>query len=368
MSELYAKNRLFFLILILAAAGFITWYFREIIICIILAGVVSIIGYPLVEFFDRMKIGRFRFPHALSVVLTLLILLVLFSAILGFFIPLVIHEASVISSIDGKKLMEYYAKEIHWMEFHMTQLGILKPGATLETLLKTNLSKVLDLGVFTNIVSQIISFTGTFFFNAFTILFLSFFFLFDNRLLPRFILLLVAEKYSEKTRNVMHKSKALLSRYFIGLILNVLVMILSYMIALSIVGAEGAIVIAFFAGLINIVPYIGPIIGVIMGIVLGMTGMVAHGMYAGIWTMALKIGIAMTLVILLDNFFYGPFIQGRSVKAHPVEIFLVIIAAGSIGGIPTMIIAVPSYAFLRIIAGEFLSQFRLVQSFTKRED
>ena len=67
----------------------------------------------------------------------------------------------------------------------------------------------------------------------------------------------------------------------------------------------------------------------------------------------------MVVVILIDNIVYGPLIQGRSLKVHPVEIFLVIIAAGSIGGIPAMIMAVPSYAFLRIIGEEFFSQFRI---------
>jgi len=367
MSELYAKNKLFFLIVILAVIGFLAWYFLEIIFFIVVAGVVSIIGYPLVEFFDRLRIGKIKCPHVLSTILTLLILIIFFFGLLSFFIPLVIREASVISSIDGKKLVTYYGKEIRWLEYNMTQLGILTKGATIETLVKVNISKILDFGIFTNIISRVLTFTGTFFFNAFAILFLSFFFLFDNKMLPRFILMLVSEKYAEKTQNVMSKSKKLLSRYFIGLILNVLVMMISYAIALTIVGAKGALVIAFFGGIVNIIPYIGPIIAIIMGILLGVTGMVSIGIYGAIGSMVIKILVAMIIVILLDNFVYGPLIQGRSMKVHPVEIFLVIIAAGSIGGIPTMIIAVPSYAFLRIVAVEFLSQFRIVQSFTKRE-
>jgi len=367
MSELYAKNKLFFLIVILAVIGFMSWYFLEIIFFIIVAGVVSIIGYPLVEFFDRIRIGKYKCPHTLSSILTLLIIIIFFFGLLSFFIPLVIREASIISAIDGKQLVAYYGKEIRWLEYNMTQLGILTKGATIETLVKVNISKILDFGIFTNIISRVLSFTGTFFFNAFAILFLSFFFLFDNKMLPRFILMLVSDKYAEKTQNVMSKSKKLLSRYFIGLILNVLVMMISYAIALTIVGAKGALVIAFFGGIVNIIPYIGPIIAIIMGILLGVTGMVSIGIYGAIGSMVIKILVAMVIVILLDNFVYGPLIQGRSMKVHPVEIFLVIIAAGSIGGIPTMIIAVPSYAFLRIVAVEFLSQFRIVQSFTKRE-
>ena len=140
MSELYARNRLFFLILILGIIGFLAWYFLEIIVFIIVAGIISIIGYPLVEFFEKIRIGKFKFPHILSVILTLLLIIIFFFGLLSFFIPLVIREASVISNIDGKKLVEFYGKEIRWLEYNMTQLGILNKNTTIVTLIKENIS------------------------------------------------------------------------------------------------------------------------------------------------------------------------------------------------------------------------------------
>jgi len=363
MKELYNRYKLFFIILIVAFIAFLTWYFSEIIICIIVAGVISIMGYPLVEILDKIHIRKIKMPHALSVVITLIIFITLLLGLLSFFIPLVVKEAAMISTIDWQQLMQYYDKEIHWVENNLTQFGIINKNATIETIIKENVSKILDFGLFSNIISKVISFTGSFFFNVFTILFLSFFFLNDVTMLPRFILLLIPEKFSEQSKNVMLKSKALLSRYFLGLIVNVLVMIVSYAIALSIAGVKGALVIAFFGGIINIVPYIGPFIAVITGVVLGVTGVVSMGFYGAIGSMAMSVIIAMVIVIILDNFLYGPLIQGKSLKAHPVEIFLVIIAAASIGGIPAMIVAVPGYAFLRILAVEFLSQVRLVKRF-----
>jgi predicted PurR-regulated permease PerM len=44
-----------------------------------------------------------------------------------------------------------------------------------------------------------------------------------------------------------------------------------------------------------------------------------------------------------------------------VEIFIVVIAAASFGGIVGMIVAVPAYGFVKIIAREFLSNFRIVR-------
>ncbi len=366
MSELYQRYKLFFLILIFTAIGFLAWYFSEIIIIIIIAGVISIIGNPLVETLDKIKIGKFRFPHALSVAVTLILILTIFFGLFSFFIPLVVQEASMISSIDGNKLIAYYQSEIDWLEKALVNFGILTKNATIETILKDNIINLLSFGVFSNILSSVISFTGKFFFNLFSTLFLSYFFLYDIKMLPRVLLLLIPEKYGVQSKNVMKKSKTLLSRYFIGLIINVLAMIASYAIVLTIAGVRGALVIAFFGGIINIIPYIGPVIAVITGIILGVTGVIGAGLYGAILAMAIKILLSMTLVILIDNAVYAPLIQGKSVRAHPVEIFLVIIAAGSIGGIPAMITAVPGYAFLRIVASEFLSNFRLVRKMTEK--
>jgi len=366
MSELYQRYKLFFLILIVVTVGFLIWCFSSIIILIVIAGIISIIGCPLVDRLDKIKIRKFRFPHALSVAVTLILIITLILGLLSFFIPLVVQEATMISTIEGNKLFTYYQTEITWLEESLIRFGLISRYTTVETILKDNIVGMLNIGIFSNILGSLITFTGKFFFDVFSILFLSFFFLYDATMLPRVLLLLIPEKYGEQTKNVMHKSKTLLSRYFIGLIINILVMIASYALVLSIIGVRGALVIAFFGGIVNIIPYIGPIIAVITGILIGVTGVISAGLYGAIASIAIKILLAMLLVIILDNIVYAPLIQGKSVKAHPVEIFLVIISAGSIGGIPAMIVAVPGYAFLRILASEFLSNFRFVRKMTEK--
>ena len=104
--------------------------------------------------------------------------------------------------------------------------------------------------------------------------------------------------------------------------IDLILMIASYSISLSIVGVKGALVIAFVAGIVNIIPYIGPLIAVVTGIVLGVTGVVSDGYYGAIGSTMLGVLIAMSVVILLDNILYSPIIQGKSLKVHPVEIFL----------------------------------------------
>ena len=133
---------------------------------------------------------------------------------------------------------------------------------------------------------------------------------------------------------------------------------------LMIVGVKGAFPIGFFAGFMNIIPYIGYAIATVLGIVLGVTGVISTGAYAAIAPIVIKILAVFIIANIIDNSFLQPFFFGKSVKASPVEIFLVIIAAGFIGGVLSMIIAVPAYTFIRIVAREFFSGFRVVKKFT----
>jgi len=79
----------------------------------------------------------------------------------------------------------------------------------------------------------------------------------------------------------------------------------------------------------------------------------------------IKISGTLIIINLLDAFFFQPTIYANVVKAHPLEIFLVILLAGSLAGIPGMILAIPTYTVLRIIAKEFLNKYPVVKRVTK---
>jgi predicted PurR-regulated permease PerM len=295
-----------------------------------------------------------------------MVIFAVFIAFFSFFIPLSVKEVSLISRIDTKALLEHYQVHINYLQDLLLKYGILPENTTLGGFIGEKLKSLLSVATFSNMLGNIVTFTGGFFFALFSVLFLSYFFLYDENLFLNILLAIVPEKYSEQTRNVTVKSKTLLSRYFLGLAADVVVMIISYIIGLTIIGVKGAFVIGIFGGIVNIIPYIGPILATITGILLGVTSAVAAGDYASLLPLVIKIVSVFIIVILLDNVLYQPFIYGKSVSAHPVEIFIVIIAAATIGGILGMIIAVPVYTLLRIIAKEFLSQFRLVQKMTHK--
>ena len=132
------------------------------------------------------------------------------------------------------------------------------------------------------------------------------------------------------------------------------------------VGFRHGVVIGLVAAVLNIIPYLGPWIGAAIGVVLG----VASHLYLDFSTELLPlIGYMVavfTVVQITDNAIFQPVIFGTSVKAHPLEIFIVIIVAASLAGVVGMILAIPAYTVLRVFAKEFFNNFRVIQKLTEK--
>ena len=129
------------------------------------------------------------------------------------------------------------------------------------------------------------------------------------------------------------------------------------------IGVTYALGIAFIAGILNIIPYVGPIIGEAIGVLLCMvlkygTGV---GLDVNIWVFALIVLAIMLGVQLIDNFVLQSIIYSTSIQATPLEIFIVMLITGHIGGILGMLAAIPAYTVIRVIAGRFFYDKKFVQ-------
>ena len=131
-------------------------------------------------------------------------------------------------------------------------------------------------------------------------------------------------------------------------------------------GFRRGLVIGLIAAILNIIPYLGPWIGAVLGVILG----VATHLDMDFATQLLPLIGYMILVFaitqLTDNLVFQPVIFGTSVYAHPIEIFIVIMMAGSLAGIVGMILAIPTYTVVRVFAKEFFNNFRVVQKLTEK--
>jgi predicted PurR-regulated permease PerM len=178
-------------------------------------------------------------------------------------------------------------------------------------------------------------------------------------------LALVNDKLSSRVEKSIEKTKSLLSRYFLGLLLQISILMIVYSIVLAVFNVENAFIIAFLCALLNLIPYLGPIIGGVLMLLLTMSSFIGADFSTVILPKTTYVMIGFIAGQFIDNFFSQPFIFSNSVKSHPLEIFIVILASGTLLGPVGMIIAIPLYTTIKVIAQEFLSENKIVKSLTK---
>ena len=361
-------NRFFNLIITLLGIGvivFLFWRFSGVISFILISAVLSFIGHPLVHLLDRISFSRFRMPHVLSTVITLLVLILVIALFFYFFIPLVMNQLDVLANIDFVQLQEKLAKPLSRVQDILVGLKILSPDENLVSLIGSQFQSILSFKSVSHVFSDIMSLTSTILIGVFSIIFMTFFFLKDDHLFYDGIMIMIPSKYKDQTSKSLTSIRELLSRYFIGLMVEMIFMITMLSLGLTILGIKNTLLIAFLGGLLNVIPYLGPFIAGLLGVLIAVSTSVNLGDYNALLTIALKVAGTFAVVKGIDDMVLQPWIYSRSVRAHPLEIFIVILLAGSLAGVVGMILAIPAYTVLRIVAKQFLSHFEVVQNITK---
>jgi predicted PurR-regulated permease PerM len=356
---------------IVAILAIVLWYFKHIVAYILISAVLSLIGRPLVDFLNKVKIREFHFPKALSAAITLILLWTLFISFFRVFVPLIVGQAEELSTIDVQAVIISLEGPLQKLEDYFRKLNLETGGTTsLKEFVSAKLLSLLNLTLLTNIISSTASFLGNTFIAFFATSFITFFFLKDERLFVNGVILLVPTKYEEGVHHVLSSIKRLLMRYFIGILCQITGIIILITTGLSIVGLEfhTALVIALMIGLLNVIPYLGPYMGGFLGILLGIANNLDMEFYSQMLPMIGYMLIVFVSVQVVDNTLFQPLIYGTSVMAHPLEIFLVILIAASLAGIIGMILAIPTYTVLRVIAKEFFNRFKVVKKLTEKFD
>ena len=351
--------------------AFILWYFSAIITYILVAAVLSLIGRPLADLLNRIRIKKFQFPKAASALITLFVIWLLIFTFFRVFIPLIAKEAQTLSQIDVQSISKQLEQPLEKINGVLSDynIGGILAGQSLEDFVAKKIESVLDFSNLTRLFSSVASFLGNIFIAFFSISFITFFFLKDDRLFVRGIMTFVPPSKEENMHHILSSIKYLLMRYFIGILIQITCIIgLNTLGHTFIAGVNfsHALLIGLFAGVFNVIPYIGPILGTALGLTIGLATHLHLEFYTGLLPLlAYMLGVFI-LVQLIDNVVFQPVIYSSSVKAHPLEIFLVILAAGYMGGIVGMILAIPSYTVLRVIAKEFFTRYKWVQKITER--
>ena len=330
---------------------------KTLIIYMIIAGIISLIGRPI----NHLLINRIKIKPVLATTISILILLSFLISLFSLFVPLLIRQGENLSLLDVDLLKENIETLVNEISIYFQ----LDNSFWQQQISVDNLFQNVNLGIIPEFLNQTLELLGGFTIGVFSVVFILFFFLKDTYLQQKLILVLVSDKLTDRVEKSINKIKSLLSRYFLGLLFQITILLIIYSIDLAIFNVENAFIIAFLCALLNLIPYLGPIIGAILMTLLTMSSFIGADFSEIILPKTIYVMIGFLIGQLVDNFFSQPFIFSSSVKSHPLEIFIVILASGIMLGPVGMIVGIPIYTSLKVIAQEFLPDNKIVKSLTK---
>lgn len=328
-----------------------------VLIYILIAAVVSLIGRPVVRFLRN----TLKFNQNLAAVSTMALLMAVLGVLIALVIPLLAQQGENLSLLDLKALRA--SGENLYRE--MSQYFGIENAVLLQNFNEGEVLSSLSLDQVPAFFNTVFGVLGNFSAGLFSVIFISFFFLKDSVLFENGILMFIPAAEQSKTKEAFFRIKELLSRYFLGLLFQILILFVIYSTVLAIFSVPNAMVIAFLCALLNLIPYVGPIVGGLLMMFLTMSSQLGASFNEVILPKTTYVMIGFIMGQLVDNFLSQPLIFSKSVKSHPLEIFLIILCGGLLMGVTGMVVAIPLYTAIKVVLKVFFKENSQVKSWTK---
>jgi predicted PurR-regulated permease PerM len=345
-------------ILVVCIVLYFLYEIQTVIVYLCVSLILCLIANPLVQFLKN----KLKFSNSLAASITLILFILLLIGFVLLFVPLIISQANNLSLLDTDNLQRQFIETERSIEtyFNIQHLDLN------DVLKKSEITSTLDFSYFTGFINSIMGFMADMGMGLVSVFFITFFFIKDQESFKATARRILPDNNEDKILNSITKINHLLTRYFIGLLLQLTVVFILYLIVLMIFGNKNAFVIAFLCAILNIIPYIGPIIGTILAGILTMISLIGSDFQSEILPTTIYVIIGFLIVQAIDNNISQPIISSKSVNSHPLEIFLITLISGITFGIVGMIIAIPVFTMLKVILKEFFPENKIVSVLTER--
>lgn len=330
---------------IMATVLFFVYFFQQIsnlLFPFITAFIIAILFSPLVDFAERKRI-----PRTLAVIILFLVLFVVIGGVLTFIIPQIIDQTVLM----GDKLAnlpdpyEYISEKTTLLQGYLDDPRIAPYVApVIEMLLEKG--KELFAGILEGLIDVLASakvlVSGLL--NIILIPVISFYLLRDLPKIKKFVKGAIPPAHLDWVVELYRDIDRVIGGYLRGQS-TVVVMEATFMsVALTAIGIENALLLGIFAGLCNIIPYVGYVLALVPVIVVGLLSPE---------NALLKTGLAVGVFVVIqfiDGNIIAPRILGKQVGVHPVMVMIGILAGAKFFGILGVILAVPTMGVVRILA------------------
>ena len=338
------------------------WFFRSVLAYILIAVVVSLIAKPMMGGLQKISIRGKKAPNWLLAALSLTLVTGTILTLITLVVPLVSGIVKDVSVANLEATVKSIATPLADLNVFLREnFPRLGSDFRLEIAIGQEVQKLLNVSAFSSIIGSAASIITNVAVGIFSVMFIAFFFIKDNGLFTQIVCALVPDKHEETTEKALDDIEHLLSRYFIGVIIEIIGVALVNFLGLWLIarlGVNAALGIAFLTGILNVIPYVGPLMGIVMGTILGL--MIAPAGMA-FWALTAILIAVLFFTQLVDNFLYQPLIYSTSIKSKPLEIFIVLLIVGHIGGPLAMIVAIPVYTVFRVVAFRFFRRYKAIR-------
>lgn len=331
-----------FISLTLTNLGQTLHHFSKVIWPLVIAAILGFVLRPLIKYSEK----HLKLSPTLSILLIYFILLIVITTFLFFTIPILVEQSITLI----KSIPKLYANIFAYFEFKfptiaeglkekISHLALFKdPNLLLETFY-AYVPKVLEVGV--NIISFFAWVTALAVIPIYLFYILSKKSSFIERIEEE--LSFMKPSWRDDVIFLINQYIQILEAFFRGQLLIALIMAALYAIGLSLIGLQFALLLGFFIGLLNVVPYLGIIIGLITVIP------IAFFQENGSWILALMATGVFVGVQNIEGYFLTPKIMGKRTGLHPMVIIISLFFWGiAFDSILGMILAIPLTASLMV--------------------
>ncbi|APF20931.1 protein of unknown function UPF0118 [Caldithrix abyssi DSM 13497] len=323
------------------AVGWLVVQLSSIIIVFIIGALLSYILDPIASFLEYKGLSRTAATGVIFFCLALVLV-----AIILFVIPPVVEQVKVIQHNLSSGESSQTIQNIE--QFIRQNIPFLKES-NLNLHAKLNEAVQHFSDSLFGLVGSVISIITTLVIIPFVVFFL----LKDGRAMIKGLVSIVPNRYFEMTLNMMYKIDQQIGGYLRGQFFDALIIGMMSVFALWLLDVPYFLLIGAFAGLANMVPYVGPLTGTILAV---LVVFISNGQFN---QMAMVAG-AFAVIQLLDNVVVQPLVVARSVQMHPLLVIFAVIAGGQFFGILGMFLAVPAAAIVKVFVMEMYHTYKKV--------
>ncbi len=346
-------------LVIVAAVLAVLGYLWHVVVYVASAAILAILGRPLVRAISSATLFGRRISRGVAAAVTLVAIWIIAGVLLSLFAPLVLNKVYELANLDWSAITQMVRQWLIDAEVYLERsLPVDIPS--LELMLKDRVWSIFTPEMLEGVAGYMLSAAIAFF----SISFITFFFLKEDGLFYKGVALFFPDKYHENVYRALDSITKLLSRYFAGLFVESLMLMTVISVVMMLFGMEvsDALIIGLIMGVMNVVPYAGPVIGASISSLLSIVAPIDGNI---LFTIVVLLS-TIVVIKLIDDFIIQPTLYSERVQAHPLEVFLVILVAGYIGGVWGMLLAIPLYTILRVFAREFFSEYSIVQKLTNQ--